>query len=167
MLEFGVIFHSVIIGLTLGTAGAEFSTLYPVIIFHQAFEGMGVGARLSAIPFPRKLRWAPWALCGAYGLTTPVAIAIALGIRTTYNGSSFTANWRSVNGATGYRFDVATDSSFTNYVPGYQDLDVGNVTSKNVTGLAARTIYYYRVRAYNGNGTSPNSNVVQVKTRNH
>ena len=32
ILEFGVIFHSVIIGLTLGTAGAEFSVLYPVIL---------------------------------------------------------------------------------------------------------------------------------------
>jgi phosphodiesterase/alkaline phosphatase D-like protein len=81
--------------------------------------------------------------------------------------SSFTANWRSVSGATGYRLDVATDRSFVNYVPGYQDLNVGNTTSYNVTGLSARTTYYYRVRAYNGNGTSPNSNVVQVKTKNH
>src|SRR5947199_257014 len=80
---------------------------------------------------------------------------------------SITANWRSVSGATGYRLDVATDSSFVNYVPGYQDLDAGNTTSYNVTGLAANTIYYYRVRAYNGNGTSPNSKVVHVKTRNH
>src|SRR5438034_416000 len=86
---------------------------------------------------------------------------------TNVTASSFTANWRSVSGATGYRLDVATDSSFVNYVPGYQDLDVGNTTSYNVTGLVARTIYYYRVRAYNGNGTSPNSNVIQVKTRNH
>jgi hypothetical protein len=81
--------------------------------------------------------------------------------------TSFTANWQGVSNATGYRLDVATNNSFTNYVPGYQDLNVGNVTSKNVTGLTARTTYYYRVRAYNGNGTSPNSNVVQVKTRNH
>jgi hypothetical protein len=62
--------------------------------------------------------------------------------------------------------DVATDSSFTNYVLGYHDRDVGNMTSQNVTGLTARTTYYYRVRAYNANGTSPDSNVVQVKTRN-
>ena len=38
VLEFGVIFHSVIVGLNLGVAGPEFSTLYPVIVFHQAFE---------------------------------------------------------------------------------------------------------------------------------
>jgi solute carrier family 39 (zinc transporter), member 1/2/3 len=92
ILEFGVIFHSVIIGLNLGTAGDEFSTLYPVIVFHQSFEGLGIGARLSAIPFPKRWRWLPWTLCAAYGLTTPIAIAIGLGLKTTYNGSSFTAN---------------------------------------------------------------------------
>ncbi|KAK3673315.1 hypothetical protein LTR78_006860 [Recurvomyces mirabilis] len=92
ILEFGVIFHSVIIGLTLGTAGAEFSVLYPVIVFHQSFEGLGIGARLSAIPFPRRLSWMPWWLCAVYGLTTPIAIAVALGVRTTYNAGSFTAN---------------------------------------------------------------------------
>ena len=92
ILEFGVIFHSVIIGLTLATAGHEFAALYPVIVFHQSFEGLGIGARLSAIPFPRRLRWMPWALCSAYGLTTPIAIAVGLGVRTTYNAGSFTAN---------------------------------------------------------------------------
>ncbi|KXL44720.1 hypothetical protein M433DRAFT_68059 [Acidomyces richmondensis BFW] len=92
ILEFGVIFHSVIIGLTLGTAGSEFADLYPVLVFHQSFEGLGIGARLSAIPFPTRLRWMPWALCTAYGLTTPIAIAAGLGVRTTYNSGSFTAN---------------------------------------------------------------------------
>ena len=92
ILEFGVIVHSVIIGLTLATAGDEFSALYPVIVFHQSFEGLGIGARLSAIPFPRRLNWMPWALCTAYGLTTPIAIAIGLGVRTTYDSGSFTAN---------------------------------------------------------------------------
>lgn len=92
ILEFGVIFHSVIIGLTLGSVGDEFSVLYPVIVFHQSFEGLGIGARLSAIPFPKRFSWMPWALCTAYGLTTPIAIAIGLGVRTTYNEASNTAN---------------------------------------------------------------------------
>jgi hypothetical protein len=39
--------------------------------------------------------------------------------------SSFSANWRSVSGAIDYLLDVATDSSFINYVTGYQDLSVG------------------------------------------
>lgn len=92
ILEFGVIFHSVIIGLNLGSTGSEFTTLYPVLVFHQSFEGLGIGARMSAIPFPKRLSWLPWFLCSAYGLTTPIAIAIGLGLRTTYNAGSFTAN---------------------------------------------------------------------------
>ncbi|KAK5116951.1 hypothetical protein LTR62_006672 [Meristemomyces frigidus] len=59
ILEFGVIFHSVIIGLTLSTAGKEFSILYPVIVFHQSFESLGIRARLSAIPFPSQYKWMP------------------------------------------------------------------------------------------------------------
>jgi zinc transporter 1/2/3 len=92
ILEFGIIFHSVIIGLNLGTAGKEFVVLYPVIVFHQAFEGFGVGARMSAIPFPKRIAWLQWVLCASYGLTTPLAIAIGLGLRTSYNGQSFQAN---------------------------------------------------------------------------
>jgi zinc transporter 1/2/3 len=91
ILEFGVIFHSVIIGLNLGVVGQEFSTLYPVIVFHQAFEGLGIGARLSMIPFPKRYSWLPWALCAAYGLTTPIAVAIGLGVAKTYDAGSFVA----------------------------------------------------------------------------
>jgi hypothetical protein len=78
--------------------------------------------------------------------------------------NSFRANWTSVSGATGYRLDVARNNSFTNYVAGYQNLNVGNVLSRSVTGLNASTTYYYRVRAYNGTGTSGNSNVRNVTT---
>jgi predicted outer membrane repeat protein len=84
---------------------------------------------------------------------------------TNKTASSFTANWSSVSGATGYRLDVSTSSSFASYVAGYENLDVGNVTAQSVTGLAASTFYYYRLRTYNSTGTSPNSNVVTVKTK--
>lgn len=91
ILEFGVIFHSVMIGLNLGSTGKEFATLYPVLVFHQSFEGLGIGARMSAIEFPRSKRWWPWALCVAYGLTTPICVAIGLGVRTQYVSGSYTA----------------------------------------------------------------------------
>src|SRR5258705_255179 len=77
---------------------------------------------------------------------------------------SFKANWSSVSEATGYRLDVSTSSSFTSYVPGYQNRNVGNMISHSVTGLNASTTYHYRLRAYNGGGTSNNSNVINVTT---
>jgi hypothetical protein len=83
---------------------------------------------------------------------------------TNVTFSSFTANWKSVSGATGYRLDVATSNNFTTYVPGYQNLDVGNVTSFPVIGLSAQTHYYYRLRAYNGVATSGNSNIIDAQT---
>jgi Trypsin len=76
----------------------------------------------------------------------------------------FRANWRSVNGASGYRLDVATNNSFTNYVTGYQNRNVGNDLEQQVTGLRPSTPYFYRVHAYNEHGTSGNSNVVSVTT---
>jgi len=41
-----------------------------------------------------------------------------------------------------------------------------NVTSASATGLAARTTYYFRVRATNASGASTYSNTVSAKTRN-
>lgn len=58
---------------------------------------------------------------------------------------------------------MAGGSSQT-FVPGYENLDVGNVTSYNVTGLTTGTTYYYVVRATNTYGTSANSNEIEVTT---
>ena len=71
-----------------------------------------------------------------------------------------------MSGATSYRLDVSLSSSFGTFVPPYNNLNVGNVTNFGVTGLAANTFYYYRVRAFNGNA-SPNSNVIKAKTKPH
>jgi sugar lactone lactonase YvrE len=78
--------------------------------------------------------------------------------------SGFTASWSSVNGATGYRLDVSTDSSFSTFVSGYQNLDVGNVTSAAINNLDANTTYYYRVRAYDSGGAGGNSSAITVAT---
>lgn len=62
-------------------------------------------------------------------------------------------------------FNVTYNTSTPSYVSGYQDLNVGNVTSYAVTGLSPETTYYYRVRAVNGSVASANSNVINVTTK--
>jgi len=66
--------------------------------------------------------------------------------------SSFMANWESIDAPNGYLLDVSTNDSFSDYVDGYHDLDVGNVEGRVVTGLAPGTTYYYRVRPYTASG---------------
>ena len=91
ILEFGVVFHSIFVGLTLAVAGEEFKTLYVVLVFHQTFEGLGLGSRLAVTPWPKNRLWTPYVLGFAYGLSTPIAIAVGLGVRTTYAPGSQTA----------------------------------------------------------------------------
>ena len=83
---------------------------------------------------------------------------------TDLTTSGFTANWYSSSTAAGYRLDVSTNSSFINYLPGNQDLDVGNALSSVVGGLNPGTLCYYRVRAYNTNGTSGSSATIVAAT---
>lgn len=84
ILEFGVIFHSIFIGLTLAVAGDEFNVLYIVLVFHQTFEGLGLGARLATARWPKNKWWVPWALGSLYGVTTPVSIAVGLAVRASF-----------------------------------------------------------------------------------
>lgn len=84
ILEFGIIFHSVFIGLSLAVAGDEFRTLFVVIVFHQMFEGLGLGTRLAETYWPHSKRWLPWAMGMGYTVTTPIAIAIGIGVRHTF-----------------------------------------------------------------------------------
>lgn len=87
-------------------------------------------------------------------LAAPVATA-ATNISTT----SFTANWNALTGAVDYRLDVSTFSDFRSFLPGFDNLTVSG-TSASVSGFPNRGTVYYRVRAVNALGTSPNSNVI-------
>lgn len=86
--------------------------------------------------------------------TTPPD-TVVLAPATSVASTSFTANWNvGVDNVAvaGYLLDVATDETFTTYVSGFQNRDVGNVTSFGVTNLAPMTGYAYRVRAYDAAG---------------
>ncbi len=96
-----------------------------------------------------------------YKISAPTTIAA-----TSVGNTSFYANWSAVIPADSYYLDVATDSGFTTIISGYNNLNVGNVTTYNVTGLTAGTTYYYRVRSYYStkNITSNNSNTTNITT---
>ena len=78
--------------------------------------------------------------------------------------SSFMASWAELTGATGYLLDVSTSDSFSSYVEGYHELNVGKVTGRLVTGLNQGTTYYYRVRPYVSAGAGNYSHVMTTTT---
>ncbi|KAL4781373.1 ZIP zinc transporter-domain-containing protein [Aspergillus varians] len=86
VMEAGVIFHSILIGVTLVVAGDSFyKTLLIVIVFHQFFEGLALGARIALLPgriFPSKA-----IMGGAFALVTPIGMAIGMGVIHSFNGN--------------------------------------------------------------------------------
>jgi hypothetical protein len=77
----------------------------------------------------------------------------------------FEARWEESAWAQRYYLDVSEDPDFVDFVEGYENLDVGNVTSYLVEGLDPIP-YYYRIRAHNSAGVSENSNVISVLSVN-
>lgn len=105
-------------------------------------------------------------------ISSPVPIVIAPAAPGTsvatdassLSSSSFQANWSATTDASSYSIDVSTASDFSTFVPGYENLSVGNVLNVSVSGLLPVTTYYYRVRASNVSGTGSSSDVVTVST---
>lgn len=91
LLEAGILFHSIFIGMALSVAtGANFIVLLVAISFHQTFEGFALGSRIAAlIPalFPASSP-KPWLMALAYGATTPIGQAIGLGLHNLYDPAS-------------------------------------------------------------------------------
>ncbi|CAG8478281.1 38101_t:CDS:2, partial [Gigaspora margarita] len=91
ILEIGICFHSVIIGMALSVStGSNFISLWVALVFHQIFEGLGLGSRIAELNYPEN-SIKPWLMSCAYGLTTPIGIAMGLGVHESYNPASQTA----------------------------------------------------------------------------
>ncbi|KAH1482578.1 hypothetical protein KXW28_006403 [Aspergillus fumigatus] len=86
VMEAGVVFHSILIGLTLVVAGDSFyKTLLVVIVFHQFFEGLALGARIAMLPGP--LLGSKALMAGTFAVITPIGMAIGLGVLHSFNGN--------------------------------------------------------------------------------
>ncbi|CAL5015555.1 unnamed protein product [Urochloa decumbens] len=87
VLELGIIVHSVIIGMSLGASESP-STIRPLLAaltFHQFFEGLGLGGCIVQARF--RLR-SVVTMSLFFSLTTPVGVAIGIGISSTYKENS-------------------------------------------------------------------------------
>ncbi|KAL3455557.1 UV radiation resistance protein and autophagy-related subunit 14-domain-containing protein [Aspergillus heterothallicus] len=93
LLEAGILFHSIFIGMAVSVAtGTSFGVLLVAICFHQTFEGFALGSRIaSLIPdlFPPS-SMKPWLMSLAYGATTPIGQAIGLVLHNMYDPASAT-----------------------------------------------------------------------------
>lgn len=77
------------------------------------------------------------------------------------DGTSFTASWSSVPGATAYILNVYSYNG-SEKVYKIKDENVGNKLSYKVTGLDPAVTYYYTVTATNGTGFSEPSEEIRV-----
>ena len=84
LLEAGILFHSIMIGVTLGAgSGNGWTTLLIVIVFHQFFEGLALGARVALLKtIPRS---SALLMGAAFTLITPIGIAIGIGVRKSFS----------------------------------------------------------------------------------
>lgn len=88
-LEAGIIVHSIVIGVTIGTSSGEGWIAFLIaILWHQFCEGLALASRIVLVP---KLSTSKvWIMYIAFCLTTPLGIAIGIGVRQSFNGNDRT-----------------------------------------------------------------------------
>ncbi|ETI20459.1 hypothetical protein G647_08495 [Cladophialophora carrionii CBS 160.54] len=88
VMEAGILFHSILIGLTLVVAAdSYYITLFIVIVFHQFFEGVALGSRIAVLSGSRRTMIHKLLMAAAFVLITPLGMAIGLGVLNHFNGN--------------------------------------------------------------------------------
>lgn len=81
--EASILIHSLMIGIDLGVQyEQEYTSLLVAIVFHQFFEGFGLGQMVQNARF-EKLKVV--LMASFFALTTPIGIAIGIGIHKNFN----------------------------------------------------------------------------------
>ncbi len=84
---------------------------------------------------------------------------------TNITTSSFTANWNTVSGATGYKLWVISNKNTSDNPVGYFPKTLGNIVTHTLSGLQEGHSYNYYVQAITANGESVVSNSITVVTK--
>ncbi|KAG0615571.1 hypothetical protein M758_5G052000 [Ceratodon purpureus] len=87
VFEFGIVAHSIIIGITVGVSSSPCTIrpLFAALTFHQFFEGFALGGCIAQAGFRNMTALV---MGFFFAITTPLGIAIGMGISTTYNENS-------------------------------------------------------------------------------
>ncbi|XVE74434.1 hypothetical protein DITRI_Ditri12bG0017100 [Diplodiscus trichospermus] len=90
VLELGIIVHSVVIGLAMGASDnpCTIRSLIAALCFHQMFEGMGLGGCILQAEYELKMKAI---MAFFFSATTPLGIAIGIGLSKVYSETSPTA----------------------------------------------------------------------------
>jgi len=84
MMEFGVAVHSVFIGLAVGVSnGTTLKALLTALSFHQFFEGIALGSRISDAGLESWIHEV--ALTSIFAIASPIGASIAVGIINVLN----------------------------------------------------------------------------------
>uniref|UniRef100_A0A7N1A6V2 Uncharacterized protein n=1 Tax=Kalanchoe fedtschenkoi TaxID=63787 RepID=A0A7N1A6V2_KALFE len=87
VLELGIVVHSVVIGLSVGATNntCTIKPLVAALCFHQMFEGMGLGGCILQAEYKMVKKAL---MVFFFSVTTPLGIAIGLGMSTSYKEDS-------------------------------------------------------------------------------
>ncbi|KAG5363271.1 Zinc-regulated transporter 1 [Yarrowia sp. B02] len=92
IMEGGIIFHSALVGVAVTIASEDgFIALFVAILFHQTFEGIGLGSRIAALK--DSSLFFKMSMCTYFTIITPIGMAIGLGVMDSMNSNDPATIW--------------------------------------------------------------------------